>query len=164
MVTQIKFDDSYDKLKDYLDDLIKYVQRPRAFYSYASVRIFKDVKQHFKDERGPHRKWRSLSPTTIEMRKKGKGIGRPKILRDSGNLWRSISHVYDDKNAIVGTNVAYAEKHQLGGKTVFNGATVKIPQRQFLWVSKKAYQDMLNKMFYLLLNPHKKDIMGQLGD
>lgn len=78
--------------------------------------------------------------------------GRPKWLGlkyrqgtplvDTENLMGSITSFYDNDNAIVGTNVAYAAIHQFGGKAG-RGKKVDIPARPFLTLTPEDEEDIL---------------------
>lgn len=142
--------DGNKKLADFLQKSIKFVKSPRRFYSWSKLKLLKDIQQHFFDERGPSNKWRKLSQTTLSMRRKGSGAGSPNILRDSGTMFSRLIMYSDSNQAAVGSNMSYAELHQVGGKTIFNGATVNVPKRQFMWLSKKAGADIMNKMLKML--------------
>lgn len=49
-------------------------------------------------------------------------------LSDTGHLQRSITTAYDARSAVIGTNVAYARLHQLGGKVERKGREVYFRQ------------------------------------
>lgn len=53
----------------------------------------------------------------------GKRDGTPSKLQDTGRLKSSITRVFDENTAIVGTNVAYAAIHHFGGKIKHPGGT-----------------------------------------
>lgn len=70
----------------------------------------------FRGERDPWgTAWQRLSQSTLRQRRKGKGTGGAKILRDSGRLAASISYRASAEQVVVGTNVVYAAIHQFGG-------------------------------------------------
>lgn len=74
--------------------------------------------------------WAALRPSTVARRRKGsKGI-----LTDTGRLMGSISHTSSAREAVVGTNVAYAPFHQHG--------TRKMVARQFLGVGDRDMQEI----------------------
>lgn len=58
-----------------------------------------------------------------------------KVLVLSGDLQKSIEYVSDDKEVVVGTDIKYAEKHQLG----LDG----LPIREFLGLSEKDKKEIL---------------------
>lgn len=87
------------------------------------------TEDNFKDEGRPD-KWIDLSETTKKQRQKiGKYPGQ--ILQVSGQLASSVSTAYDDNSAVIGSNLAYAAIHQLGGQTGKNKKTT-IPARPYL--------------------------------
>lgn len=66
--------------------------------------------------------------------------GNPLV--DTENLMGSITSFYDNDNAIVGTNVAYAAIHQFGGKAG-RSKKVDIPARPFLVLTPQDEEDIL---------------------
>lgn len=105
-------------------------------------------------EAGGRPAWLGLSPGTLKKR----GAGA-QTLQDTGRLRASVSDDHGSDFARVGSNVAYAAIHQLGGQTAphvirprnkkalaFNGRVVKkvnhpgskIPARPFLPVDKSG--------------------------
>ena len=87
------------------------------------------TEDNFKDEGKPD-KWVDLSETTKKQRQKiGKYPGQ--ILQVSGQLTSSVATAYDDNSAVIGSNLAYAAIHQLGGQAGKNKKTT-IPARPYL--------------------------------
>ena len=87
------------------------------------------TEDNFKDEGRPD-KWVDLSETTKKQRQKiGKYPGQ--ILQVSGQLVSSVSTAYDDNSAVIGSNLAYAAIHQLGGQAGKNKKTT-ISARPYL--------------------------------
>lgn len=87
------------------------------------------TEDNFKDEGRPD-KWIDLSETTKKQRQKiSKYPGQ--ILQVSGQLASSVSTAYDDNSAVIGSNLAYAAIHQLGGQAGKNKKTT-IPARPYL--------------------------------
>ena len=87
------------------------------------------TEDNFKDEGRPD-KWVDLSETTKKQRQKnGKYPGQ--ILQVSGQLASSVSTAYDDNSAVIGSNLAYAAIHQLGGQAGKNKKTT-ISARPYL--------------------------------
>lgn len=98
------------------------------------------TEDNFKDEGRPE-KWVDLSETTKKQRQKiGKYPGQ--ILQVSGQLASSVSTAYDDNSAVIGSNLAYAAIHQLGGQTGKNTKTT-IPARPYL----KLTDDNIEEIF-----------------
>lgn len=66
--------------------------------------------------------------------------GKPLV--DTGDLMSSIESSYDNDNAIVGTNEAYAAIHQFGGEAG-RSKKVDIPARPFLTLTPEDEEDIL---------------------
>lgn len=56
--------------------------------------------------------WRSLAPGYLDWKKENSRIA--KILQSTGRLRASITYAVLDEILVIGTNVDYARKHQLG--------------------------------------------------
>lgn len=88
-------------------------------------------------------KWVDLSETTKKQRQKiGKYPGQ--ILQVSGQLASSVSTAYDDNSALIGSNLAYAAIHQLGGQTGKNKKTT-IPARPYLKLTDDNFEEILTE-------------------
>lgn len=83
----------------------------------------------------------------------GKWDGSDSKLQDTGRLKSSITRVFDDTSAVVGTNVIYAGIHNFGGvikpkkakALYFNGrivSQVKMPARPFLVLEESDMQEI----------------------
>lgn len=82
--------------------------------------------QRFKDEENPQgKKW-----PVSHRAKQEDGV----TLTDTARLQRSIDYATTNDKVMVGSNVAYARIHQLGGKAG-RGRKVTIPDRPYLGVS-----------------------------
>ncbi|MDP8171542.1 phage virion morphogenesis protein [Pasteurella skyensis] len=66
-----------------------------------------------------------------------------KVLNDTGNLKNSITAVFDNDSATVGTNLEYAAIHQFGGMAG-RGKKVKIPARPFLSLTPQDEDDVID--------------------
>lgn len=98
------------------------------------------TEDNFKDEGRPD-KWVDLSETTKKQRQKiGKYPGQ--ILQVSGQLASSVSTAYDNNSAVIGSNLAYAAIHQLGGQAGKNNKTT-IPARQYLKLTDDNFEEIL---------------------
>ena len=98
------------------------------------------TEDNFKDEGRPE-KWVELSETTKKQRQKiGKYPGQ--ILQVSGQLASSVSTAYDDNSAIIGSNLAYAAIHQLGGQAGKNKKTT-IPARPYLKLTEDNFEEII---------------------
>lgn len=91
-----------------------------------------ETQQRFEgEEDADGRKWVPLSELTLAKR----SAKTPKILRERGDLYDSITHaVLSLRGVQVGTNRRYARIHQLGGKAG-RGHKVTIPARPYLGIS-----------------------------
>lgn len=122
------------------------VKDPSALLKAAFMTAgFKDIIQHFEDERGPAGKWRPRSAATqaqYAMRQKSNSRYSPsnKILQLTGNLHKSILPSNTKKlsyNSIeIWANSVYGHRHDSG--------TNGMPQREFMWFSDKAQGLMAN--------------------
>lgn len=107
------------------------------------------VEENFEQEGRPD-KWQELAESTIKHRKKTKHWPG-KILQVEGQLATSITTQYDNESAVIGSNLAYAAIHQLGGQAG-KGKKVTIPARPYLnlndadikYISNVAYKFMFS--------------------
>ena len=100
------------------------------------------VEENFEQEGRPD-KWQELAESTIKHRKKTKHWpGR--ILQVEGQLATSITTQYDNKSAVIGSNLAYAAIHQLGGQAG-KGKKVTIPARPYLNLTESDYKKIIEK-------------------
>lgn len=87
------------------------------------------------------KRWKALSPVTI-LDKSSKGFGGKRILERTGKLRRGIKVLrLTKKEVMIGNNVDYYAKHQLG-----TDANPKIPQRQIMGVNKDV-EEIVEKVF-----------------
>ena len=99
------------------------------------------TEDNFKDEGRPD-KWVDLSETTKKQRQKiGKYPGQ--ILQVSGQLASSVTTAYDNNSAVIGSNLAYAVIHQLGGQAGKNKKTT-ISARPYLKLTDNDFEEILN--------------------
>jgi phage virion morphogenesis protein len=102
------------------------------------------ILSNFDKKRNPDgSEWEPLSPLTVAMRRTGRGIGYPRMLRDTGVLYNSITPQATDKEAVVGTNVPYARKHVYGEDG--------IPVRNFMWIEDSGVQELINMLNHELI-------------
>ena len=95
-------------------------------------------------EEGRPDKWIDLSEVTKKQRKKiGKYPGQ--ILQVSGQLASSVNTYYDDDSAIIGSNLAYAAIHQLGGQAGKN-KKVTIPARPYLKLTDDDLEEIMESV------------------
>jgi len=114
------------------------------------VIVFRDVQQHFLDEKGPDESgriqdWKRWAPSTLQRYKK---IGKDgnQILRDKGRLrqgftpskWRDEKKgflFFNNQQTKKGFPYAYAHDNNEEPRT-------RLPRRSFMWLSNKALSDM----------------------
>lgn len=105
------------------------------------------VEENFEQEGRPD-KWQELAESTIKHRKKTKHWPG-KILQVEGQLATSITTQYDSESAVIGSNLAYAAIHQLGGQAG-KGKKATIPARPYLNLDKKNIKYILSLIFKYL--------------
>ena len=126
-------------MEDAFQALIEGLRNPTPLMQEVSHVMDIAVSENF--ERGGRPKWL------------GKRDGTPSKLQDSGRLKNSITRLYDNTSAVVGTNVIYAGIHQFGGTIKpkrakalrFNGRFAKqvtIPARPFLHLEEDDFQEI----------------------
>lgn len=148
MAGQVRLDT--DEWEDFFKVVSDGMKDPKPYLRAAfSTRGFSDVINHFDDAKGPRASWVPLKPSTIARRRKGRGAGSARPLQDTGNLRRNFlpGNVEDQgQNAIVFFNpTPYAAAHDEGS------AKRHIPQREFMWLSDRATDDMLNIVMDLVV-------------
>ena len=95
-------------------------------------------------EEGRPDKWVDLSEVTKKQRKKiGKYPGQ--ILQVTGQLASSVNTYYDDDSAVIGSNLAYAAIHQLGGQAGKN-KKVTIPARPYLKLTDDDLEEIMESV------------------
>ena len=98
------------------------------------------TEENFKNEGRPD-KWTYLAEPTKKQRKK-KGHWPGQILQVSGQLAASINTYYDNDSAVIGSNLAYAAIHQLGGQAGRN-KSVGVPARPYLQLTPDDFEEIL---------------------
>ena len=79
------------------------------------------------------KRWRRLSPFTLEMKRaEGKIL---KILQRTGLMRSRVNYQADSEKVVVGVNDLKAAKHQLGRG---------VPKREFLGVSEEDREEIIN--------------------
>lgn len=91
---------------------------------------FKDIIEHFKQERGPAGRWARLKY------RKGKALQDTGRLRNSLLPGSGMQERVGNNAVLLFTNVEYAGTHNYGKG--------KIPQREFMWLSSNAQEQILN--------------------
>lgn len=114
--------------------------------------IFADSTEDNFAEEGRPDKWVDLSEVTKNLRKEiNKYPGQ--ILQVTGQLASSVNTYYDNDSAIIGSNLAYAAIHQLGGQAGRN-KKVTIPARPYIKLVEDDYDEILHEISqHILKNP-----------
>lgn len=147
-------------LLDAIDRGINQLEKPHELMRLVAGNMLAAVEDNFEAEGRP--KWAGLQPGTIAQRERS-GHWPGKILQRSGRLKNSITQHWDDRQAVVGTNVIYAAIQQFGGKTkahtikpknkkalAFGGRVLRsvkhpgsnIPARPFLALTQQDLDDL----------------------
>src|SRR5574344_722485 len=98
------------------------------------------TEENFAQEGRPE-KWQELAESTIKKRTKT-GHYPGKILQVAGQLATSIPTYYDNESAIIGSNLAYAAIHQLGGQAG-KGKKTTIPARPYLNLNNHNFNQII---------------------
>lgn len=106
------------------------------------------TEQNFENEGRPD-KWQELAKRTIKQRTKTKHYPG-KILQVEGRLALSVTTQYDNDSVVIGSNLAYARIHQLGGQAGKN-KSVEIPARPYLKLIDENYEEIIfnTKNFFI---------------
>ena len=106
--------------------------------------IFADSTEDNFAEEGRPDKWVELSEVTKNLRKEiNKYPGQ--ILQVTGQLASSVNTYYDNDSAIIGSNLAYAAIHQLGGQAGRN-KKVTIPARPYIKLVEDDYDEIMHEI------------------
>ena len=137
MAGEVSFDD--EEWKEMIRTINENVKDPRPMLRAAvSTRGFKDIIKHFNEERGPDSAWK---PSQRALKENGK------TLQDTGNLRDGFlpGNIRDEgRDAVVFFNpVPYAAQHDEG--------TNGMPQREFMWLSDDAQDDMIKIILDLVV-------------
>lgn len=136
-----KFTGDLKKLTKDLDGLADRAVNIKPALKKVGVIMYADVLDHFQKEQAPHSKWVGLSPVTIMLRRGNSA----KPLQDTRNMLQSVETDVQKKDVAVGTNSIKARTHNYGRSGQrWGNATVNIPQREFMWLSKKAEGRMVD--------------------
>jgi len=146
---KIEFTDrSFTKLINKVQKKIK-LDKKQVKALFSAI-VIKDVLNHFEKEESPSGKWRVWSDTYKDQLSRR---SRPpeNILADTGKLRNGLKpgNVQKKGNNFVWFNNAktksgfpYASAHDVGGR--------KLPQREFMWLSKKALENFGKSMIRFL--------------
>lgn len=110
IIVTVNAEDAITMLGDVAKDIT-----PDRFMKVMGERFKAWVNQNFREE-GAEAKWKPLSPNTIAARRKGKGSGSARILRDTGRMAQSFTTQVGRNMVEVGTADQKALFHQAGTK------------------------------------------------
>ena len=134
---EVKFDNK--EVESKLLDLAQKSENLRPLMKNIAGVFAYSTEENFREQGRP--KWENLKASTIKQRSKKKqwpGM----ILQVSGQLASSVNTYYDDDSAIIGSNLAYAAIHQLGGSAGRN-KSVEIPARPYLKLTEDDLDEIL---------------------
>lgn len=136
---EIKIDNQEVKRK--LQELAKKSSNLKPLMKNIAGIFASAAEDNFAEEGRPD-KWIDLSEVTKKQRKKiGKYPGQ--ILQVTGQLASSVNTYYDDDSAVIGSNLAYAAIHQLGGQAGRN-KKVTIPVRPYLKLTDRDFEEIID--------------------
>ena len=144
--------------KPWRDKLAQVGNRPRMMRFLkvlAQLVAFKEVIQHFKQQKGPEGSWPQRSESTERRYREiyeGKRVPPPGYQRGmfkpggallvlSGQLSRafSLSNIRGDQDSVTIFNpTEYAAQHDEGGDPLGLGRAGNVPQRKFMWISQSG--------------------------
>lgn len=137
------------QVKDFLNQITQNVNKvedkAKAVWGLLGGIAYRDVIQHFENEKGPEGKWVKWSDIyRAHMNKIGKGSN--KILQDKGTLRQGVTiesnRAQIKKGVLLVNRVPYAHRHDEG--------TDGMPMRKFFWISDKALEDMSDQVLQFL--------------
>jgi phage gpG-like protein len=109
------------------------LRNPRPLLGRFNDIILLDIDINYEQERSPDGvKWQDNTPFTLSQKRAQRRI--MKVLQSTGRGRDSIHGEIVGDRLIIGTNVGYMKKHQLG---------IGVPKREFLGISKDALKDCL---------------------
>jgi len=166
----------------WLSQLSRRIKNMRPVYRVISEIMKTAVDDNFAAEgkRGGHSKWKRLALSTARRRlrrgMRGKSIflkrrragrfgfrksalrrlapGGIKVLQATGRLRRSLAAgtSFTKNSASVGSNLAYARIHQLGGEAGRKDHRVKIPARPYLFLVESDLKEIDNTIIDMLID------------
>ena len=138
---EIKFEN-----KEVLDKILKVAKQCddlRPLMKNIAGIFASSTQDNFAEEGIPD-KWVDLSEVTKNLRKEINKYPGP-ILQVTGQLATSVNTHYDNDSAVIGSNLAHAAIHQLGGDAGRN-RKVKIPARPYLKLTDEDYAEIFDKV------------------
>lgn len=138
---EIKLDNKDVESK--LLDLAKRSENLRPLMKNIAGIFAYSTEENFKEEGRPD-KWTDLAESTKKQRTKT-GHYPGQILQVSGQLASSVSTAYDGNSAVIGSNLAYAAIHQLGGQAGKNKKTT-ISARSYLKLTDDNFEEIFDEI------------------
>jgi hypothetical protein len=112
----------------------KRLQNKRGVHLAAVIAYERWIKKNFQADGKNHEnsryKWKPLKESTVQRRRKGRGTGSPKILRDTGSLMGRWNRIATDKFGKIRSGVTHSMTHENG--------TRHIPQRKIFPADKQG--------------------------
>ncbi len=134
-----------------LRDLLARMENPRGFYKGVGEALLASTSTRFETETGPDGKpWTPLKPATIRARTKAGQLPLT-ILRSNtkgksgSSLAGSINYIASDDELRIGSPVAYAAIHQLGGTIEKQAGSRYMVGRRFAKRDKEGGKDVAIK-------------------
>ncbi|WP_064616383.1 phage virion morphogenesis protein [Streptobacillus moniliformis] len=128
------------KISDVLSDELK----TEKIMKKIETKVMATVQLRFEKETDPNgKKWKPIKRVHKSLKKGSSWWTKGKILRDSGNLIKSINSSIDKNTLTVGTNLKYARIHNEGGE-------IKIAEHSRLSGKRKQIR------FYTKLQKYKR--------
>ena len=138
---EIKFENK--EVLDKILEVAKQCEDLRPLMKNIAGIFASSTEDNFAEEGRPD-KWVDLSEVTKNLRKEINKYPGP-ILQVTGQLATSVNTYYDNDSAVIGSNLAYAAIHQLGGDAGRN-RKVKIPARPYINLVEDDYDEILHEI------------------
>lgn len=149
---EIKFENK--EVLDKILEVAKQCEDLRPLMKNIAGIFASSTEDNFSEEGRPD-KWVDLSEVTKNLRKEINKYPGP-ILQVTGQLATSVNTYYDNDSAVIGSNLAYAAIHQLGGDAGRN-RKVKIPARPYINLVEDDYNEIVHEIEqHLMKNPARK--------
>ena len=129
------------------------IKNQRGLFTASTLAIEAWVKRNFRADGRNHDEsryyWPPLKASTIAARRKGRGVGTPKILRDTGNLQNRWSRIITNKQGILKSQQNYSGIHE--------GGTSRIPQRK-IFPTEKQGRSIVRPVFETWIRKNITDV------
>ena len=151
-MSEVIFQDK--KVRKLLNNFLKkskaIASKKRDYVTLLSSVVFADTMDHFKKRRDEKGKWADWSPNYKLFLKRKKRLSNKK-LQYTGTLRQNMMPIrtggnskIDSRGILWMNKTKYAAAHNYGYKKN------NIPQREFMWLSKSALEDMSKKTLLFL--------------